>query len=236
MPNNYPKVLFVAKSTNRKTGDIPQTYTEEASCPTSCPFKGRGCYGEDYGTSFAWRRCSTHGLNLSELMDHVAQLEPRTLLRHNVAGDMAIPGTDRLDSELVYQLTSIYHAAGVMAYAYTHCRLGEEEAWQIKCARERNFVINASCETTQECDKAIDLGVPAVIACVDAEHVPATTPKGRRIVICPNQSHERVTCKSCKLCARGNRKVVVALLAHGIRRKKAREAIAEKVARSACGL
>ena len=236
MPNNYPKILFVEKSTNRKTGDIPQTYTEEASCPTSCPFKGRGCYGEDYGTSFAWRRCSTHGLNLSELMDRVTRLEPGALLRHNVAGDMAIPGTGRLNLDLVSRLSEIFWVAGVQAYTYTHCELGRLEGYCLRVARNSRFTVNASCETTQECDKAIDLGVPAVITCVDAEHFPAATPKGRRIVICPNQSHEGVTCKSCKLCARGNRKAVVALLAHGVRRKKAREAIAEKVARSACGL
>ena len=236
MPNNYPKVLFVEKSTNRKTGNIPQTYTEKGSCPTSCPFHGRGCYGEDYYTNMTWNRCSTHGLNLEQLCAAVLKLEPGTLLRYNVAGDMAIPGTGRLNLDLVSRLSGIFCAAGVQAYTYTHCELGRLEGYCLRVARSSGFTVNASCETMQECDKAIDLGVPAVIACVDAEHVPATTPKGRRIVICPNQSHERVTCKSCKLCARGNRKVVVALLAHGVRRKKAQEAIAEKVARSACGL
>lgn len=235
MPNKYPRILFVKDSKNTKTGNIPQTYTEKGSCPTSCPFHGRGCYGEDYYTNMAWNRCSTHGLNLEQLCAAVLKLEPGTLLRHNVAGDMAIPGTGRLNLDLVSRLSEIFWVAGVQAYTYTHCELGRLEGYCLRVARNSGFTVNASCETTQECDKAIDLGVPAVIACVNAEHVPAATPKGRRIVICPNQI-KGVTCKSCKLCARGNREVVVALLAHGIRRKKAREAIAEKAARSVCGL
>jgi hypothetical protein len=48
--------LFIQKSSNRKTGPIPTTYTERKSCPPSCPHIKKDCYAEDFHTRLAWNR------------------------------------------------------------------------------------------------------------------------------------------------------------------------------------
>lgn len=41
------RTLFVEKSGNRKVGAIPVTYRERKSCPPSCTWYRKGCYGAD---------------------------------------------------------------------------------------------------------------------------------------------------------------------------------------------
>jgi hypothetical protein len=47
------------------------------------------------------------------------------------------------------------------------------------------------------------------------------TPGGRRVVTCPAQLREGVTCKTCRLCSRSDRSVVVGFRAHGSQAKGA---------------
>jgi len=52
-----------------------------------------------------------------------------------------------------------------------------------------------------------------------------TTPAGRKVATCPATYRDDVTCASCQLCQRKDRKVIVGFPAHGMR-KKAASAIA----------
>jgi hypothetical protein len=84
--------LFIQKSSNRKTGPIPTTYTERKSCPPSCPHIKKDCYAEDFHTRLAWNR-APEGLDWASLCDRVASLPEEQIWRHNVGGDL--PGEGR---------------------------------------------------------------------------------------------------------------------------------------------
>ncbi len=64
---------------------------------------------------------------------------------------------------------------------------------------------------------------PVVTVLPDTVHgnVALHTPAGRRIVVCPATYREDVTCASCQLCQRADRKVIVGFPAHGASHKKA---------------
>ncbi|MGA8759722.1 MAG: hypothetical protein WB611_26085 [Stellaceae bacterium] len=53
------KVHFVAVSQNAKTGSIPVSITERASCWPGCALYENGCYAETGALVMYWRRVST---------------------------------------------------------------------------------------------------------------------------------------------------------------------------------
>jgi hypothetical protein len=46
------------------------------------------------------------------------------------------------------------------------------------------------------------------------------TPQGRKVVVCPAQKRQGVTCATCKLCSRGDRSVIVGFIPHGMSKKR----------------
>ena len=57
------KVRFTRISRNRKTGYIPVTTSEEASCPSSCPLKDKNiCYAKKGKMKMTWQEVKT-GIN-----------------------------------------------------------------------------------------------------------------------------------------------------------------------------
>lgn len=51
------KMIFLPTSSNKKTGDIMQSYSSRSTCPKSCVFKNNGCYAEGCHTKMVWDRC-----------------------------------------------------------------------------------------------------------------------------------------------------------------------------------
>ena len=45
-------------SKNSKTGNMVVTSSPRETCPENCPFKGNGCYGDNYGVNFLWNKIS----------------------------------------------------------------------------------------------------------------------------------------------------------------------------------
>ena len=84
------RVLFIKKSGDRKTGPIPVTYTERASCPPTCPLYEGGCYALHHFVGMHWRKLSEGktGGDWRELCGHVAALPADTFWRHDIAGDL----------------------------------------------------------------------------------------------------------------------------------------------------
>ena len=57
------KIRFTRISKNRKTGYIPVTTSEEASCPSSCPLKEKNiCYAKKGKARMTWLEVKT-GIN-----------------------------------------------------------------------------------------------------------------------------------------------------------------------------
>jgi len=218
------RVHFVAKSANVKTGPIPVTYSERDTCPPSCGQRD-SCYADaGFHTRMTWDKVPQRGVNIDELASKVFRLKANTLWRFNVAGDL--PGVgEEIDGAAISKL--VHANRGKRGFTYTH----KHSARAIKFARfatERGFTVNLSADDAGHADKLAETGLPvAVVVPLDTPER-TTTPQGRPIVVCPAQTRDDVTCMTCGLCQRANRKVIVGFLAHGTRAKKA-DAVARKV-------
>lgn len=243
------KCVLFPTSSNPKTGNVVQTYSTPESCPVRCPFKGSGCYGENFHTRRQWARADNAAdprfikcaAEMAAALTNAAALRPEgvILFRHNVAGDIARPGTSEIDADALSELSNgVERANGalrvigrsVLAYTYTHCEIDDYAAALISAA---DIVINASCETVAECKNAAPYGVPAVMACADPDAAKAALKAGGlNAVQCPAQTHD-TNCDKCRLCARKTRKSVILFALHGNGAKKAARAISIKAAKEA---
>ena len=113
------RVHITARSGNAKTGPIPVTTTERASCPTTCPFYDKGCYAKSGPLALHWRKVSDgeRGTDWQGLTEFVKSLPERQLWRHNQAGDL--PHIDgQINGTLLGQLVDANR--GKRGFTYTH--------------------------------------------------------------------------------------------------------------------
>lgn len=240
------KMIFLPTSSNKKTGDIMQSYSSRSTCPTSCVFKANGCYAEGCRTKKVWDRCENKNdaryvidgehLKIGLLAGAFIKIRKNLacdsiLFRHNVAGDIAIEGTSLIDANRVNTIAGAIEGANkevngiIKGYTYTHCKIDLKASYIIHDAADKGFLINASCETVDEVKHAKSLGINAVITSVD----PKETKKDLKAVglygaQCPAQVKEGMDCNHCQLCAK-NRKAVIIFGIHGTYKGKARKAI-----------
>lgn len=223
------RASLTLKSGNAKTGPIPISITEAASCPASCPFKGAGCYAENWPLRLHWERVAASGDDWATFTAKVAALPAGTLWRHNVAGDL--PGTgERIDGRALAKLVKAN--AGKRGFTYTHKSPHiPANAKAIAKANAAGFTINLSANNLSHADQLAALGIAPVVVTLPAGIEPGdnyqTTPQGRRVVVCPATYLSDVTCASCKLCAYQPparlggpaQRVIVGFPAHGARKK-----------------
>jgi hypothetical protein len=211
------KIHFVSKSSNSKTGPIPVTYSARETCPPSCPLSGsNGCYAEDYYTRMTWDKVPKRGESVSKVAAKISALPPGTLWRHNVAGDLPGIGED-VDARALRRLVNAN--VGRLGYTYTH-KKNERSLKLAKNATKSGFAINISCDSIDEVDRMIARGMLAVVVLPTDTPRRVITPEGNVVEQCPATYPEsNVTCATCKLCARTNRRVSVGFPAHGTRRK-----------------
>lgn len=206
---------FIAKSSNRKTGPIPVTYSERATCPPSCAHYRSDCYAEDFYTRLAWDKVPTRGGSLEDLCASIEALPDGQLWRMNVAGDLPGKG-EQVDP---YAMGAIVAAnRGKRGFTYTHKHSKQALTWAGH-ATEWGFTVNLSADDAGHADELAATGQPVV--CIVPTNTPdkSFTPEGRTIVVCPAQSRDNVTCASCGLCARADRSVIIGFRAHGTRAK-----------------
>lgn len=109
------KMILLPTSSNKKTGDIMQSYSSRSTCPKDCVFKNNGCYAEGYHTKMVWDRCEDKNdaryvingeqlkIGLLEGAFNKLRKNPTResiLFRHNVAGDLAVEGTNLIDVKI----------------------------------------------------------------------------------------------------------------------------------------
>jgi hypothetical protein len=112
-------------------------------------------------------------------------------------------------------------------FTYTHHapELGDNAAY-IKGSNDWGFTVNLSANTPSHADTLAALEIAPVVVVLDSTQTTnTTTPQGRPIVICPATTRDDVTCETCQLCARVDRKVIVGFPAHGTGLKKTEQAI-----------
>lgn len=217
------KYSFVRRSSNKKVGPIPVTYTSEESCPASCPLMNAGCYAELGPVSLQWKKANNFGVGFDTLLRQIKALPKGTLWRHNIAGDL--PGvSDSIDQTALDQLA--YVNTGKRGFTYTHKPvLGGGVAWHnydaVKEAVEDGFVINLSANDLDHADQLAELGIAPVVVLLPRDSASRlTTPAGRKVVVCPADTRG-ITCEECQVCANAHRKSIIGFRAHGSRAAKA---------------
>jgi hypothetical protein len=150
------------------------------------------------------------------LVANVAALPPGQLWRHNQAGDL--PHADQeIDRGKLDSLVDANAASGARGFTYTHHASTDHNLAAISHANARGFTVNLSANSLAHADTLAATGLPvAVVLPASVQgNVKLATPAGNRVVVCPATYRDDVTCKSCGLCARADRKVVVGFPAHG---------------------
>lgn len=171
-----------------------------------------------------WRKVTEgrSGDNWATFTAQIAALPMGQAWRHNQAGDL--PGVN--DSIDTAKLSALVDAnVGKMGWTYTHKPMSDSaNRAAVADANERGFTVNLSADTLAEADELANLNVGPVVVIqdtVDGERADTVTPEGRKVATCPATYRDDVTCASCLLCARTNRKVIVGFPAHGTFKKSA---------------
>ena len=218
-------VHITAKSSNKKTGPIPVTTSEQSSCAPSCPFIGKGCYAKSGPLALHWRKVSAgeRGTDWQGLCDFVQQLPEKQLWRHNQAGDLPhIFG--EINPAMMAHL--VVANTGRRGYTYTHHTLNDWNVQILRRANQQGFTVNASVESLSAADDAMDKGLPACVVVPNDRPVESTSPSGRKVVVCPAQERT-ISCAECKLCANAKRTCIVAFKAHGTAAKTVNQLVAQ---------
>lgn len=214
-------------SDNKKTGPVYVSTSSRETCWNGCPFYGNGCYAGSGPLNLHWQAVTEkrRGGGFSDLIKTISALPRGELFRHNQAGDLPGKGS-RINRGELRKLTRA--TAGLKAWTYTHKpvlgdgKQAKENREAVQEANSAGFVINLSGNTMAHADELADLGIAPVVVVLpeDAPRHRQYTPAGRRVIVCPAQTREGITCATCQLCARGERSVIIGFLAHGTSHKK----------------
>ena len=208
-------------SKNRKTGPIPTSMTGKESCPTTCPLKGNGCYAESGHANIHWSRLTSGkvstAVDAGQFFNEVRAIKKGSLWRHNVAGDL--PHNDGvIDVGFLRALTKANK--GRRGFTYTHHVLNSENLKAIADANAGGFTINISANTANSAAllaKTSKLPVVCILP-MDAPNVQVVN--DTKIVACPAEKSDKVTCYDCELCQRADRDFVIGFRAHGTAKRK----------------
>ena len=227
------RYMLTMESRNQKTGPIPVSTSSKDTCPDVCPLKESGCYAKSGALNIHWDRLSNpdHGLSWDEFCDKVSTIPQGSIWRHNQAGDL--PPDTQFNGVMSY-LIDYYNMQrliiannGKMGFTYTHHSMKTSANRDVvKLANNNGFTINLSANNLEHADWLMSLNIGPVVVIQDAkegERHDTHTPAGHRVVTCPATYMEAVTCQSCKLCARADRKVIVGFPAHGNAKNKVSE-------------
>lgn len=218
---------WTAKSANAKTGPIPVSTTSAATCPPECPFQGSGCYAESGPLALHWRKVTAgdRGDTLAALCASVAQLPAGALWRHNQAGDLPGIGS-AIDAPALAAIVAAN--TGRRGFTYTHkpVESGKHAADNraaIAAANGAGFTVNLSANSLAHADTLAALDIAPVCAVIPSDTPErATTPAGRTVVACPAQTREGISCATCQLCAKRDRRgIIIGFYPHGSGAKRA---------------
>lgn len=210
-------VHFTRVSSNAKTGPIPVTTTEQASCPPACGLKGAGCYAEYGPLAMHWRKIGAGGRGASwqDLCETIKGLPRGQLWRHNQAGDL--PGADNIiNAPLLADL--VRANKGRRGFTYTHYPMTGDNFEAVRAANAAGFTINASADNDAQAEKLHALGLP--VAVIASQDKPYKLNNGVRVAICPAQKAENMSCDKCQLCANSARDYIIGFIPHGTGKKR----------------
>lgn len=238
------KFLITRRSQNPVTGPILVTTSPRKTCPNACPLRRSAngdlanvCYAE-HGMlgGFLWSkldRLPAGGRfqkgqirinSFEELCAAVRALPDGSLWRHNQAGDLPTTDNETIDADELNILVAAND--NKRGFTYTHFDVVDNKPNRetVKAANDNGFTINLSANSLLHADELYDVGCGPVAVVVEADVTEnLTTPKGRKIVICPARLRRDVTCETCRLCAR-QRDFIIGLPALGRRKDRLKAA------------
>ena len=211
---------FVESSGNRKTGKMPVTSTEQSSCPDSCELKVKGCYAKSGPVLWQWKKLDNAGLDLEQLTYKLKALPVGTLWRHNVAGDLPSNKRGTIIKSVLMELVKANKRRKLKGFTYTHNKLSPANVIMLQNANQNGFTVNVSCDTKEEAVKTFKLhdGLP-VVAVLPLDAPNTQFVDGVQVVACPAEKSDKVTCKTCGICAVHDRDYVIGFRAHGNAKK-----------------
>lgn len=220
---NTMRVMWTYKSRNGKTGAIGVSTSPSKTCPKICPFRKAGCYSDGGPINLHWTKLDKEecGVSWEEFCGEIERQAAKRVWRHNQAGDLPGDG-DLIELEMLEMLVNANR--GKRGFTYTHYDVSvAHNAQAVKNANDNGFTINLSGNNPAHADQLVKLGIGPVVSVVPIDY-PAeggATPDGHKIVVCPAQTRDDVTCATCKLCTHAHRNVIIGFRAHGTRAKLA---------------
>jgi hypothetical protein len=212
---------FTPISSNAKTGPIPTSTSDRATCWTGCPFYDKGCYAKSGPQALHWRKVSAgeRGYEWDAFLRLIRKLNRGQLWRHNVSGDLPVVADGIIDGDKVAQLADANR--GRKGYTYTHHPLTDTNLGVIKYANAAGFTVNVSTESVESADRIMSEHKIPAVAVVNSDKTDRfyRTESGRKVITCPATIHENVTCATCGLCQQSDREFVIAFPAHGTAKK-----------------
>lgn len=210
-------------SGNKKTGPIPVTTSSENTCPVTCPLYGAGCYAKSGPLALHWRKVSDseekRSMDSESFLEAITALPRGQLWRHNQAGDMpAYNG----DIDPVFARRIVKANKGKQGFTYTHHVMNKHNITMVQKMNDKGFTVNHSADNVQAAVKAYkDLsGIPvATILPIDSPNV--QTVSGVKVVACPAEKSDRISCANCGLCADKDRDYIIGFRVHGTQKRKA---------------
>jgi hypothetical protein len=216
---------LVYPSTNVKTGPIATITVTRDTCAEDCPFRKHACYADSGPLRIHWDMVTDgrRGEDWDGLCGSVRSLPKGVMIRYGQAGDLPGDGV-LIDRVLLLQIAKA--AKGRKMFGYSHYPMQLE--WNSSCvemALFHGFVVNVSANTLAHADELKGLVSAPVVAVLprDYPHGGGFTPGGHRVVVCPAQTRDDVTCQTCRLCASAKRKSIIGFIAHGASARRAEE-------------
>jgi hypothetical protein len=212
-------------SRNIKTGPIPVSTSSARTCPSSCKLNGNGCYAQAGHLRLFWSKVTSgvEGMTWRDFLRAVRRIPSGRLFRHNQAGDLPGRG-DRIDHDMLEAL--VQASRHVRGFTYTHKPMTTENARAVRKANRAGFTINLSADNLAEADRLSEIGPVVVILPAEVKSIAksmhragatyvTTTPKGRKVIVCPASYRDDIQCVDCGICAAARRSAIVGFPAHG---------------------
>jgi hypothetical protein len=230
-------------TSNKKLGFMATSISHKDTCPDTCSFKKGGCYGLGGPMNLHWTRATEgkYGHDWDTFLENVRSLPRGFTFRHNQVGDLP-EGETNLDIDIPKMVQLIKATSHLKAYTYTHKPVLQSKAeahnvsqstieanrFIVKKSNEEGFTVNISCDGLHEVDEAVALNIGPVttVLPLGAPHKQVTE-GGNKVIVCPAQTIEHMTCAKCMLCDK-QRSVVVGFLAHGNSKNKVSKIVDSK--------
>jgi hypothetical protein len=160
-------------------------------------------------------------------LSRVRSLPESQLWRHNQAGDLPGAG-NRIDAKQLGELANSNR--GKRGFTYTHkpvvatagvpSAVVQANRKAVKAAVKAGFTVNLSGNSLAHADRLSKTGLPVATVVPPGAPSRFTTPAGNKVVVCPAQRSDTITCSTCRLCSKPDRGFIVGFLPHGTGAKK----------------